>query len=169
MLVSMVITVSVCSISFHFIDCFADSEMQLFTGNANRPLAEDVATHLGVELGRMTVGRFADGEVTVVVQDNVRGKDVYILQPTCPPVNENIMELLLMISCMRRASARKITAVMPYYGYARQNSKMTARVPISAADVARLMEAMGVDRVVAVDLHRAQIQVCYNHSECCLR
>lgn len=132
--------------------------MQLFTGNSNRPLAEDVATHLGVDLGRMTVGRFADGEVTVVVQDNVRGKDVYILQSTCPPVNENIMELLLMISCMRRASARKITAVMPYYGYARQNSKMTARVPISAADVAKLMEAMGVDRVVAVDLHRAQIQ-----------
>jgi ribose-phosphate pyrophosphokinase len=110
-------------------------------------------------LGKIHVSRFADGEVNVIVNENVRGKDVYIIQPTSPPVNETLMELLLMISTMRRASARKITAIIPYYGYARQDRKMQARVPISAADVARLLEAMGVDRVVAVDLHCGQIQV----------
>ena len=134
------------------------SGLKIFTGNANRPLAEEIAKCLGVRLGKMTVGKFADGEVNVVVHENVRGKDVYIVQPTSPPVNESVMELLLMISTMRRASARKITAVIPYYGYARQDRKMTARVPISAADVARLLEAMGVDRVIAVDLHCGQIQ-----------
>ena len=113
---------------------------------------------IGMSLGKITVDRFADGEVNVVINENVRGKDVYIIQPTSPPVNETLMELLLMISTMRRASARKITAVIPYYGYARQDRKMAARVPISAADVARLLEAMGVDRVVAVDLHCGQIQ-----------
>ena len=114
--------------------------------------------NVGMSLGKITVDRFADGEVNVVINENVRGKDVYIIQPTSPPVNETLMELLLMISTMRRASARKITAVIPYYGYARQDRKMAARVPISAADVARLLEAMGVDRVVAVDLHCGQIQ-----------
>lgn len=111
-----------------------------------------------MSLGKINVSHFADGEVNVVVNENVRGKDVYIIQPTSPPVNETLMELLLMISTMRRASARKITAIIPYYGYARQDRKMQARVPISAADVARLLEAMGVDRVVAVDLHCGQIQ-----------
>jgi ribose-phosphate pyrophosphokinase len=132
--------------------------MKLFTGNSNKPLADDIAAHLGISLGKITVGHFADGEVNVVINENVRGKDVFVVQPTSPPVNETLMELLLMISTMRRASAQKITAVIPYYGYARQDRKMQARVPISAADVARLLEAMGVDRVVAVDLHCGQIQ-----------
>ncbi len=132
--------------------------MKIFTGNSTRPLAKDIASHLGLSLGKITVSHFSDGEVNVMVNENVRGKDIYIIQSTCPPVNETLMELLLMISTMRRASARKITAVIPYYGYARQDRKMQARVPISAADVARLLEAMGVDRVIAVDLHCGQIQ-----------
>lgn len=132
--------------------------LKVFSGNANQDLANRVAELVGVQLGKLTVERFADGEVNVMVNENVRGKDVYIIQPTCVPVNENLMELLLMVSTMRRASARRITAVIPYYGYARQDRKMAARVPISAADVARLLEAMGVDRVIAVDLHCGQIQ-----------
>jgi ribose-phosphate pyrophosphokinase len=132
--------------------------LKIFSGNANKDLATNVADLVGVPLGKITVERFADGEVNVMVHENVRGKDVYIVQPTCVPVNENLMELLLMVSTMRRASARRITAVIPYYGYARQDRKMAARVPISAADVARLLEAMGVDRVIAVDLHCGQIQ-----------
>ena len=132
--------------------------MKVFSGNGNKPLAVDICKLLGLNLGKATVGRFADGEVNVMVHENVRGKDVYIIQPTCPPVNENLMELLLMVSTLRRASARRITVVLPYYGYARQDRKMQARVPISAADVARLLEAMGIDRVVAVDLHCGQIQ-----------
>ena len=130
----------------------------MFTGNSNKALSENIASHLGIRLGKMTVSKFADGECNVMVNENIRGKDIYIVQPTSPPVNETLMELLLMISTMRRASARKITAVIPYYGYARQDRKMQARVPISAADVARLLEAMGVDRVIAVDLHCGQIQ-----------
>mmetsp|Transcript_22865 Transcript_22865/g.64740 ORF Transcript_22865/g.64740 Transcript_22865/m.64740 type:complete len:499 (+) Transcript_22865:2-1498(+) len=132
--------------------------LKIFSGNGNMALALEIARHLGISLGKATVGRFADGEVNVVIHENVRGKDVYVIQPTCPPVNDNIMELLLMVSTMRRASARRITVVIPYYGYARQDRKMQARVPISAADVARLMEAMGIDRVIAVDLHCGQIQ-----------
>lgn len=134
------------------------SGMKIFTGNSNRVLSEKISSHLDIKLGKMQVSNFADGECNVMIQENVRGKDVYIIQPTSPPVNETLMELLLMISTMRRASARKITAVIPYYGYARQDRKMQARVPISAADVARLLESMGVDRVIAVDLHCGQIQ-----------
>lgn len=130
----------------------------LWSGNANRPLAEDIAKHLGISLGTALVGKFADGETKIQIQDNVRGKDVYIIQPTCPPVNENLMELLLMISTARRASANTVTAVMPYYGYARQDRKMTSRIPISAADVAKLLETVGVDRIIAMDLHCGQIQ-----------
>jgi len=132
--------------------------IKVFTGNANKSLAQEIVKHLDMKLGSMDVGRFSDGECSVQVNENIRGKDIYIVQPTLPPVNENLMELLLIISTMRRASARKITAIIPYYGYARQDRKMQARVPISAADVARLLEAMGVDRVVAVDLHCGQIQ-----------
>jgi hypothetical protein len=133
--------------------------IKIFSGNANPALAAEIAKHLDLRLGNITVGRFSDGEVNVQVNEHIRGKDVYLVQPTLPPVNESLMELLLMISTMRRASARKITAVIPYYGYARQDRKLQARVPISAADVARLLEAMGVDRVVSVDLHCGQIQV----------
>eukprot|EP01138_Halocafeteria_seosinensis_P009153 gb/GECG01009354.1/.p1 GENE.gb/GECG01009354.1/~~gb/GECG01009354.1/.p1 ORF type:complete len:451 (+),score=42.68 gb/GECG01009354.1/:1-1353(+) len=133
-------------------------DMMLFSGNANPELAGEIASMLRKQLGDIHVSRFADGEVNVAVGENVRGKDVFIIQPTCTPVNEHLMELLLMVSTFRRASADKITAVIPYYGYARQDRKMTARVPISAADCARLLEAMGVDRVVAVDLHCGQIQ-----------
>jgi len=132
--------------------------LKLFSGNGNLALSLEICRYLGINLGKATVGRFADGEVNVVVHENVRGKDCYVIQPTCPPVNDNIMELLLMVSTLRRASARRITVVIPYYGYARQDRKMQARVPISAADVARLIESMGVDRVIAVDLHCGQIQ-----------
>lgn len=132
--------------------------IKLFSGNGNLALSLEICRHLNINLGKATVGRFADGEANVVVHENVRGKDCYVIQPTCPPVNDNIMELLLMVSTLRRASARRITVVIPYYGYARQDRKMQARVPISAADVARLIEAMGVDRVIAVDLHCGQIQ-----------
>jgi ribose-phosphate pyrophosphokinase len=135
--------------------------IKIFSGNANPALAAEIAKHLDLRLGNITVGRFSDGEVNVQVNEHIRGKDVYLVQPTLPPVNESLMELLLMISTMRRASARKITAVIPYYGYARQDRKLQARVPISAADVARLLEAMGVDRVVSVDLHCGQIQVSH--------
>jgi len=130
----------------------------LCTGNANRPLAEDIAKHLGTSLGNALVSKFSDGEINIQIKDNIRGKDVYIIQPTSPPVNENLMELLLLISTARRASAKRVTAVIPYYGYARQDRKMTSRVPISAADVAKLLEIVGVDRVISMDLHCGQIQ-----------
>jgi len=132
--------------------------LKLFSGNGNLALSLEIAKTLGINLGKTTVGRFADGEVNIRILENVRGKDVFVIQPTCPPVNDNIMELLLMVSTLNRASARRITVVIPYYGYARQDRKMQARVPISAADIARLLEAMGVDRVIAVDLHCGQIQ-----------
>jgi ribose-phosphate pyrophosphokinase len=139
--------------------------LQIFTGNSNKDLANEIVKSIGgnggyknFNLGSMTVGRFADGEVNVKAHDNIRGNDVYIIQSTCTPVNENLMELLLMISTIRRSSARRITAVIPYYGYARQDRKLMARVPISAADVAVLIESMGADRVIAVDLHCGQIQ-----------
>lgn len=137
----------------------AYDDFALFTGRANPLLANEIAECLGVKLGSVSIKGYADGEIGIQVHDNVRGKEVYIVQPTCPPgVNDHLIELLLMISTMRRASARKITAIIPYYGYARQDRKMASRVPISAADVAQLLQAMGVDRVVAVDLHCGQIQ-----------
>ena len=132
--------------------------MVIFTGNSNEALAKEIADILKIELGNIKVGRFNDGEVSIEVKDNVRSKDVFIIQSTSPPVNENLMELLLMVSTMRRASAKKINEVIPYYGYARQDRKTAPRVPISAADVARLLETVGVDRVILVDVHSGQIQ-----------
>lgn len=132
--------------------------LKIFSGNGNMLLAIEIAKILGINLGKATVSKFADGEVNVMIHENVRGKDVYVVQPTCPPVNDNLMELLLMVSTLNRASARRVTVVIPYYGYARQDRKMQARVPISAADCARLLESMGIDRVIAVDLHCGQIQ-----------
>ena len=144
------------TLNFDHID-FQD--FAIFSGRANPQLAQEIADRLGVKLGDISIKGYADGEIGIQVNENVRGKDVYLIQPTCPPgVNDHLVELLLMVSTMRRASARRITAVIPYYGYARQDRKMASRVPISAADVARLLQAMGVDRVVAVDLHCGQIQ-----------
>jgi ribose-phosphate pyrophosphokinase len=133
-------------------------DLKLFTGNANRPLAEEIARYLHVPLGDADVTRFSDGEVFVQVNENVRGMDVFVVQPTCPPVNDNLMELLIIIDALKRASARRITAVLPYYGYARQDRKVQPRVPITAKLVADLLEAAGVDRVLALDLHAGQIQ-----------
>src|SRR5262247_1770342 len=118
-------------------------ELKLFSGNANRPLAEEIAHHLGVKLGDADVSRFSDGEVYVQINENVRGEDVFIVQPTCPPVNDNLMELLVMIDSFKRASAGRITAVIPYYGYARQDRKDAGRVPITAKLVANLIEKTG--------------------------
>jgi len=143
-------------------------DMRIFSGRANPALAQEIAENLGVPLSNVAIRPFADGEIGIQVYENVRGKDVYIIQPTSPPgVNDHLMELILLISTMRRASARTITAVIPYYGYARQDRKMQSRVPISAADVARLLESMGLDRVVAVDLHCGQIQGFFSPSTPC--
>ncbi len=133
-------------------------ELKLFTGNANRPLAEEIAQYLRVPVGDAEVTRFSDGEVYVQINENVRGADVFLIQPTCPPVNDTLMELLIMIDAVKRASAHRITAVLPYYGYARQDRKVQPRVPISAKLVADLLEAAGIDRVLALDLHAGQIQ-----------
>ncbi len=132
--------------------------MQLLAGNANPDLAEEIAARLGVPLTPAKIGHFVDGEVSIQILENVRNSDVFIIQPTCPPVNDNLMELLLCASAVRRAAAAHVTAVVPYYGYARQDRKERSRVPISAADVAKMMEAMGIDRVCCVDLHCGQIQ-----------
>jgi ribose-phosphate pyrophosphokinase len=131
----------------------------LFTGNANRGLAQEIASSLGVELGRAAVGRFSDGEVTVEIQQNVRARDVFVVQSTCAPTNEHLMELLIMVDALKRASARRITAVIPYFGYARQDRRpRSTRVPISAKVVANLLETVGVERVLTMDLHADQIQ-----------
>ena len=127
------------------------SDTLLFTGNANPALAREIAADLGLELGKAAVGHFSDGEVTVEIQQNVRARDVFIVQPTCAPTNEHLMELLLMVDALKRASARRITAVIPYYGYARQDRRpRSTRVPISAKVVANMLEAAGVNRVLAL-------------------
>jgi ribose-phosphate pyrophosphokinase len=133
-------------------------ELKLFSGNANRPLAEEIAKTLRVPLGDADVSRFSDGEVYVQINENVRGQDIFVIQPTCPPVNDHLMELLVMIDAFKRASARRITAVLPYYGYGRQDRKVQGRMPITAKLVADLLTAAGTQRLLAVDLHAGQIQ-----------
>ncbi|THF63797.1 ribose-phosphate pyrophosphokinase [Pseudothauera nasutitermitis] len=133
--------------------------LMVFTGNANPKLASDVARRLGISLGSATVGRFSDGEVNIELLENVRGKDVFILQPTCAPTNENLMELLVLVDALKRASAGRITAAIPYFGYARQDRRpRSARVPITAKVVANMLQAVGVQRLLTMDLHADQIQ-----------
>ncbi|MBF0483217.1 MAG: ribose-phosphate pyrophosphokinase [Candidatus Omnitrophica bacterium] len=132
--------------------------MKIFTGNANPELAQGMADCLGIPLGKALVSRFSEGEIRVEIKDNVRGRDVFIVQPTCSPANDNLMELLIMIDAIRRASAKRITAVIPYYGYARQDRKDQPRVPITAKLIANLIVAAGAHRVLTMDLHAAQIQ-----------
>jgi len=137
--------------------------MMVFTGNANPALAEKVAHHLGMPLGKAHVGRFSDGETLVEIMDNVRGRDVFIIQPTCAPSNDNLMELVVMIDAIKRSSARRITAVIPYYGYARQDRRpRTARVAITAKVVADMITVAGAHRVLTMDLHADQIQGFFN-------
>jgi len=136
-----------------------DTPMMVFSGNANLALSEGIVKKLNMRLGMATVGRFSDGEIAVEIEENVRGKDVFVIQPTCSPTNENLMELLVMIDALKRASASRITAVLPYYGYARQDRRSrSARVPISAKLVAKMIEQAGAHRVLTVDLHDDQIQ-----------
>ena len=135
------------------------AQLMLFTGNANPALAQDIANYLKVPLGKIIVGRFSDGEVQIELLENVRGKDVFIIQPTCAPTNESVMELLMMLDALKRASAGRITAVVPYFGYARQDRRpRSARVPISAKVVADMIGECGANRVLTVDLHADQIQ-----------
>jgi ribose-phosphate pyrophosphokinase len=136
--------------------------ISLFTGNANPELALDIARELDVPLGKARVSRFSDGETFCEIQENVRGRDVYVIQPTSSPVNDSLMELLIMCDALRRASTRSITAVIPYYGYARQDRKAAPRTPITSKLVADLLVAAGVSRVVSIDLHAGQIQGFFN-------
>jgi ribose-phosphate pyrophosphokinase len=135
-----------------------NNKLKVFSGRANVPLAEKIAQCLGDSLGKITLANFPDGEVSVRIEEDVRGRDVFVVQSTCPPVNENLMELLIMLDSFRRASAARISVVLPYYGYARQDRKDVGRVPISAKLVANLLTVAGANRVLALDLHAAQIQ-----------
>jgi len=139
-----------------------EEELKVFSGNANRELAVEICQYLNIELGDILISRFSDGEIYCQVQENVRGRDVFVIQPTCSPVNDNLMELLIMIDAFKRASAKRITAVMPYYGYARQDRKDKPRVPISAKLVADLLSAANADRLLTMDLHAPQIQGFFN-------
>ncbi|MBE0528331.1 MAG: ribose-phosphate diphosphokinase, partial [Thermoleophilia bacterium] len=130
----------------------------IFSGTANVELANEIAKYLEMPLSKATINRFSDGEINVQIVESVRGKDVYIIQPTCAPANDNLMELLIMTDALKRSSAKSITAVVPYYGYARQDRKAAPRVPITAKLVANLMETAGITRMVTVDLHASQIQ-----------
>lgn len=139
-----------------------NSPMKIFTGNANPALAKEIASFLGLEISPANVKRFSDGETWVEIEDNVRGCDVFVMQSTCNPANHNIMELLVMIDALKRASAKRITAVLPYYGYARQDRKVAPRTPISAKLVADLIVTAGAHRVLSMDLHAGQIQGFFN-------
>ena len=132
--------------------------IRIYSGNAHPQLSRDIADYLGISLGRVNLERFPDGEIWVQFEENVRRSDVFLIQPTCAPVNENLMELLIMIDAARRASAARITAVLPYYGYARQDRKDRPRVPITSKLVANLLVSAGVDRIITMDLHAQQIQ-----------
>ena len=136
--------------------------LKLFTGNSNPALASQVAAYLGRDLGRAEVGTFSDGEVHVEICENVRGTDCFVLQSTSAPANRHLMELLIMVDALRRSSSRRITAVIPYYGYARQDRKVSPRVPISAKLVADLVSTAGTDRVLCIDLHAGQLQGFFN-------
>lgn len=137
-------------------------EIKVFAGNANIKLAQDICNYMNIPLSRAEVRRFSDGEIFVEIGENVRGRDVFIIQPTCPPVNDHLMELVIMVDALRRASARRITAVIPYYGYARQDRKIAPRVPITAKVVAEMLMVVGVRRVLTLDLHAGQIQGFFN-------
>ncbi|MDO4903755.1 MAG: ribose-phosphate diphosphokinase [Limosilactobacillus sp.] len=140
----------------------SDSNLKLFALNSNKPLAEKIAKHMGIELGKLAVDRFSDGEIQINIEESVRGDNVYVLQSTSAPVNDNLMELLIMVDALRRASANTINVVIPYYGYARQDRKARSREPITAKLVANMLQNSGVDRVIALDLHAAQIQGFFN-------
>src|SRR5471032_83566 len=135
----------------------SESRLKIFAGNSNRPLAEEICRSIGQPLGEATVTSFPDGESFVKINENVRGHDVYIIQSTCPPTNHHLVELLIMIDAARRASAQRITAVLPFYGYARQDRKDQPRVPITAKLVANLLVAAGVNRILTMDLHAQQV------------
>jgi ribose-phosphate pyrophosphokinase len=134
------------------------NDLKIFSGRANPALAAKISEYLGLPLGKLSIGNFPDGEISCKIDEDVRGRDVFIVQPTCPPVNENLMELLIMIDSFLRASAFRITAVLPYFGYARQDRKDAGRVPITAKLVANIITRAGTDRVLAMDLHAAQLQ-----------
>src|SRR5580698_1989650 len=137
--------------------------LALFAGNANLALAQDIARHLQTRLGDAEIGHFSDGECRVELMENARGRDVFVIQPTCPPTNDTLMELLIIVDALRRASAARITAVMPYFGYARQDRRPRAtRSPITAKVVANMLEAVGVERLLTMDLHADQIQGFFN-------
>ncbi len=135
-----------------------DHRLQIFGGNASQNLAKEIATYLGLSVSPMTIGKFPDGETMVKVESDVRGSDVFVVQSTCPPVNQNLMELLIVLDCLKRASAARITAVIPYFGYARQDRKDEGRVPITAKLVANLITSAGANRVLTIELHAAQVQ-----------
>lgn len=135
-----------------------NNKLKVFSGNANKELYNEIVSYLGISESKIYVGRFADGEVEVKIEENIRGVDCFVVQPTCPPVNENLMELLIIIDALKRASAARITAVIPYFGYARQDRKSEPRVPITSKLVANLIVAAGANRVLTMDLHAGQIQ-----------